>query len=473
MVVAFTVDPRQSSAPKYSSLLRQYGVLAYHCTDLSGWADDFRAYVVYMQSVIVDPFHPSIVGSSGESGECAVDDHLFGRGCKMSKKEWRRFCFEVLLLDAAIPQSMDAIVGMVDDMLRTIIRCVAGCDEFSVACTGRLMVLVMALVRFLLLCGGGGVFPREYAFARFGAFESFMRTCKGEVDESVRMFAQKAMRRLNSLGRCVRGLIRVAWEHSMWDDPELASRLGLEAGKGYNLRDVWRAAVGTECGLAVLMRSVIGPGYNVYSAIDASVGYEDHEYDVTTWGSGTVHAPMSSDTQTSYALAVLVSTSGRLASFGGVDRQVKIFLHNVLMGFCHERRYRGLGADSPVVVDILDVMGMSFGVGLDGKGSPGQFRVSGGRSWFVGGRDGLRVFGDEEDESISSFMEALDGTRPVVRDEDAEFRKSVMDSAREVVTNFARHRGYNDSVMDLIASVSYEDFSGLSGHCCEGSRTRC
>lgn len=208
------------------------------------------------------------------------------------------------------------------------------------------------------------------------------------------------------------------------------------------------------------MRSVIGPGYNVYSAIDASVGYEDHEYDVTTWGSGTVHAPMSSDTQTSYALAVLVSTSGRLASFGGVDRQVKIFLHNVLMGFCHERRYRGLGADSPVVVDILDVMGMSFGVGLDGKGSPGQFRVSGGRSWFVGGRDGLKVFGDKEDESISSFMEALDGTRPVVRDEDAEFRKSVMDSAREVVTNFARHRGYNDSVMDLIASVSYEDLVG-------------
>jgi len=89
MVVAFTVDPRQSSAPKYSSLLRQYGVLAYHCTDLSGWKDDFRAYVVYMQSVTVDPFHPSIVGASGELGGDVVDDHLLGRDCKMSKKEWR------------------------------------------------------------------------------------------------------------------------------------------------------------------------------------------------------------------------------------------------------------------------------------------------------------------------------------------------------------------------------------------------
>ena len=455
MVVAFTVDPRQSSAPKYSSLLRRYGLLAYHCTDLSGWGDDFRAYVVYMQSVTVDPFHPSIVGASSEGGGDAVDNHLLGRDCRMSKKEWRRFCFEVLLLDAVIPQSMGAVVDMVDEMLWTIVRCVAGCDEFSVARTGRLMALVMALARFLLLCGGDGVFPREYAFARFGAFETFTKTCEGVVDESVRVFAQKATRRLISLGRCVRGLIRVAWEHSMWDDPELMLSLGLDAEKKHNLRDVWRAAVGTECGLAVLMRSVIGPGYNVYSTIDKDVGYENHEYDVTSWGSGTVHAPMSGDTQTSHALAVLVSASGRLASFGGVDRQVKIFLHNFLMGFCHERRYRGLGGGSPVVVDLLDVMGVSFGAGLDGKGSLGQFRVSGGRSWFVGGRDGLKIFGDEEDESISSFLAALDGTRPVVHGEDAEIRRSmVMDSARELVTNFARQRGYDDSVMDLIASVT-------------------
>ena len=325
MVVAFSVSPRHSTAPKFSSLLRQYGRLAFHCTELSGWADDFGAYFVFMQRITVDPFHPSIVNASGSSGVDAVDDYLLGRDCKMTKKEWRRFCFEVLMLDGVIPQTMDAVVGMVDDMLRTIVRCVVGCDEFALAPGAKLMVLAVALVRFLLLCGGDGVFPREYALARFGAADVFAKG-RGTVDVSVRVCAQKVVRRLTSLGRCVRGLVRVAWENSVWSDPELESKLGLEVGGEHHLCDVWRAAVGVDCGLAVLMRSVVGPSYDVYGSLDKGVGYESHEYDMTSWGSGTVHAPMSSDVQTSNALGLLVSASGRLASFGGIDHQVKIFV---------------------------------------------------------------------------------------------------------------------------------------------------
>jgi len=48
----------------------------------------------------------------------------------------------VLLLDTAIPQNMGAVVNMVDKMLLMIVRCVAGCDEFSKAHSGKLMGMV-------------------------------------------------------------------------------------------------------------------------------------------------------------------------------------------------------------------------------------------------------------------------------------------------------------------------------------------
>ena len=457
MVAAFTVSPQASAAPKLSSLFRQYGALAVHVTDLTGWSDDYRVYFSFMHAITMDPFSPGIARISGSDGVDVVDDYQFGRDCKMSKKEWRRFCLEVLLLDAVIPQTMEAVVDVVDRMLVTIVRCVVGCAEFSTEPGAKLMTLVMAMVRFVILVGGVGVLPREYALARFGAAKDFDKGV-GVVDVQVRMFAQKAIRRLTSLGRCVRGLVRVAWRSSVWRDPDLVAKLGLEAGKEHCLCDVWRAAIGLECGLAVLMRSVIGPSYEVVGPMEPI--YEDHEYDVTSWGGGMSLNPMSGDTQVGYALALLVSAGGRLSSFGGVDRQVKLFVHNLQMGFAHGHRFRSLGGDSKLVSDLLDLMGVSFGVGFDGEGKHGQFRLRGGASWFLGDRDGLHVFGEDEVESVASFLTALDGSRPVVVDEEAAFRESMMASAREVVTNFARARGFDDSVMDMVASVSFEDLVG-------------
>ena len=476
MVVAFTVGPRSSTAPKLSELVNRYGRLAPRCTDMTGWSGDFRVYFSFMHPIVMDPFHPGIVGASGANGVDVVDDYLLGRDCKMSKKEWRRFCLEVLLLDVPIPQDFDAVVGVVDKMLVTIVRCVAGCEEFSAATGAKLMTLVMALARFLLLCGGSGMLPREYALARFGAAKAF-DDCARVVDVQVRVFAQKVVRRLTSLGRCVRGLVRVAWGHSVWREPELMSKLGLEASRSYCLSDVWRAAVGSDCGLAVVMRSVVGPSYDVAGAGPEvlmrsalgphdllgpmAVNHEDHEYDVTAWGRGGLpQSPLSSDTLVGNSVALLVSAGGRMVGFGGIDRQVKLFIHNFQMGFCHERHFRGLGGDNPVVMDLLDLMGITFGAGFDGKGVPGQFQLRGGRSWYVGGRDGLHVFGEDEGEAVASFLSALDGTRPVVVDEEAAFKESMMASARQVVTNFARARGFDDNVMEMIASVSFEDLMG-------------
>lgn len=81
------------------------------------------------------------------------------------------------------------------------------------------------------------------------------------------------------------------------------------------------------------MHCVIGPSYKVVGPMKAS--YEDQEYDVTSWGGGIALNPMSGDMQVGNAMALLVSVGGRLMAFGGIDRQVKLLVHNLQMGFSH------------------------------------------------------------------------------------------------------------------------------------------
>jgi hypothetical protein len=49
----------------------------------------------------------------------------------MDEGEWACFCCELLLLGAPIPQTMDAVVDVVDEVLVFIVRAVAGCPKFS------------------------------------------------------------------------------------------------------------------------------------------------------------------------------------------------------------------------------------------------------------------------------------------------------------------------------------------------------
>ena len=146
-----------------------------------------------------------------------------------------------------------------------------------------------------------------------------------------------------------------------------------------------------------------------------------------------VHAPMSSDTQVGSALALLLSSSGVLDSYGGIDCRVMIFLHNFLMGFMHDGRYRGLGGNNLFVMDLLSVFGISFRVGVDGNRALGQFRLGSVRSWIVGGKDGVGLLGGEGVEEIASFLSALDGSRPLVVDNEARFKDSMMASAWEII----------------------------------------
>jgi hypothetical protein len=85
----------------------------------------------------MDPFTSEVVGPScldggGKLGEeDVVEDYLFGRDCRMDEGEWACFCCELLLLGAPIPQTMDAVVDVVDEVLVFIVRAVAGCPKFS------------------------------------------------------------------------------------------------------------------------------------------------------------------------------------------------------------------------------------------------------------------------------------------------------------------------------------------------------
>ena len=263
----FSVHPRRSGAPLMSCVIDRRGALgaleAFSIDEpLSGWSDDREVYYFQGEPIQVNPFTISIVGRSRRDGQRSdsdvVEDFLYGRDCNMDEAEWGMFCREVLLLGAPIAQTMDGVAGMVDEMMVSMVRAVVGREEFSVKADSRLMELVVVLVRFLMLCGGSGVLPREYLVARFGG-GCPLRACAPVAEGQGRAFALKVVRRLVSLGRCVRGMLRVAWNSALWLDPILVGALGLDVGKEYYLCDIWRAAMGVDTPMGVLCRMLLDP----------------------------------------------------------------------------------------------------------------------------------------------------------------------------------------------------------------------
>ena len=353
-----------------------------------GWLEDRRKYVFHDAVVHLDPFSPFVVeptrmggGESGRDDGDAVMDHLYGRDCAMNDGEWALFCREVLLLEEPLPQTMEAVVGMVDEMMMFIVRAVVGDSSFSARADSRLMELVVVLVRFLLLCGGSSVFPYDYAAARFGGVHPFM--AGGPVAYGGgRLFALKVYRRLVSLGRCVRGLLRVAWDYGWWMEPELLGVLGLSGSKEYCLCDVWRAAVGVGSPLAVFMRSVIGPSYSA-DELPVDKFYVVHEYDSSTWRRDAEYTPMSLETMVGGVVYHLLTQAKLYSNFGGVDRSLQVFLHNLHWGFMHQSKYMGLRGSARFPTDLLALFGIMVGRCVVGS-KPLEFRLIRQRSWQLG-----------------------------------------------------------------------------------------
>ena len=347
----------------------------------------------------------SIVGRSRRNGQRGdadvIEDYLYGRDCVMDKDEWSLFCREVLLLRAPIDQTLDGVVGMVDEMIVFIVRAVVGSEDFSTGSDSRLMELVVVLVQFLMLCGGSGILPRDYSVARFGGGDPLI-AC-GPVDSGDgRSFALRVVRRLVSLGRCVRGMLRVAWDNALWLEPDLVGAIGLDGGRGYHLCDIWRAAVGIDTPLGVFMQNIIGPSYVVGGPFGE--GHIVHEYVATSWYSGMEYMPMSSETMAGGVVPHLLHRSGRYADFGSVDRQYLIFLHNLHWGFMHKMKYMSVRGSARFPTDLLALFGIMVGRRVD-CGRPLELRAGGHRSWRLGGA-GLNT-PSQNKKSMSRFLSPL------------------------------------------------------------------
>lgn len=407
--VVFTVHPRASNIPLLADVVRRCGVVN-PSQPLTGWSNCREVFFHHLQAVPLNPFSPPMVNPSflvedgRQDNADAVEDFVFGHDCAMSDEEWARFCCELLLLEEPIAQTLDGVVKMVDEMLVFMVRAVSGCSDFSSGTGPNLMALVVVLARFLLLCGGSGMLPRDYALARFGGVCPVLVGGPFAGREG-RERAHRMVRRLVSLGRCVRGLLRAAWEGATWCDPELAGMVGLRGEGPWKLSQVWRATMGNESLFAMIMGNIIGPAY-----YEGGAGWQDgfivHEYFSSSWGGSSGSLPMSSETISGAVVPMLVAGTGTYADYGGVDRQYQLFLHNLHWGFMQDGKYLEMPGDGVFPRDFLAVFGIT--VGKSGGAGRRQVCIDGAGSWLVGGGDCVGQFGDvKDDEVMAAFLSPL------------------------------------------------------------------
>ena len=463
----FTVHPRASSLPLLADVVRRYGVLN-PPHPLSGWSNCREVYFSDLQAVPLNPFSPPMIDPSflvadgRQDNADAVEDFVFGHDCVMDDEEWAVFCREILLLKDPIAQTMDAVVGMVDEMVIFLVRAISGCSEFSIGTGPRLMDLVVVLVRFLMLCGGSGVLPRDYALARFG--DVCPLVAGGPfAQRGGRERAHRMMRRLVSLGRCVRGLLRAAWEGAVWRDPELAGLLGLSGGGSWKLSEVWRAAMGKETAFSMVMENIIGPSY-YQNGTGWQNGFIVHEYFSSTWVPSSRSSPMCSETIPGAVIPMLVAGSGTYAGYGGVDRQYQLFLHNLHWAFMQDQKYAEMRGDDVFPRDFLAVFGITVGKRVLGGAGNREFRVAELRSWLIGGGDCVGLFGDVRDEDVMEafllplcLVENPGDTVEAVRARRRGKHRAAM-LASMVQRGVASSGGVSDAdVMALVAGVSLDD----------------
>ena len=96
-----------------------------------GFEIDLFCFYYHGYSAMVNPFHDDVVRSSGVVGCNEFDDYFWGKGCEMSVDEWACFCRRVMVLEDLIPQMMDALVSLVDEMIILVVRAVVGMGPYS------------------------------------------------------------------------------------------------------------------------------------------------------------------------------------------------------------------------------------------------------------------------------------------------------------------------------------------------------
>jgi hypothetical protein len=128
----------------------------------------------------MDPFDKQFFDSSGlfsahmgDKGCIVNDDQAGGHCCWLDAGNWWIFCCTFLLLKVPIEQNMAGFFGWVTGVVADLFHWVVGVPSYAGDGVGlHPQVMEFASVRFLLVCGGSGVFPLHLADKYWPCYQS-------------------------------------------------------------------------------------------------------------------------------------------------------------------------------------------------------------------------------------------------------------------------------------------------------------
>ncbi len=191
------------------------------------------------------------------------NDQAGGHCCWLDAGNWWIFCCMFLLLEVPIEQSMEGFLGWVTGVVADLPYWVVGVWSSAGDGAGlyeQLMDFSSVLMRFLLVCGGSGVFPLHLADKYWPFYQS---PAGVQYDAGL---AKRLQCCFLSFMLCAHNYMRLMWLDATWVGRESLPCLGYErwplAGP-IPFCEVWRWVVSAGFQLDFLMHLVIGVPYGV------------------------------------------------------------------------------------------------------------------------------------------------------------------------------------------------------------------
>ena len=234
-----------------------------------GWVIEFSRYYYFGRMVYMDPFDERFLDSSGffsaysvSKSRVAFDDQAGRYCCWLDAGDWWIFCRSFLLLEVPIEQSMEGFLGWVTGVVGDLLEWVVGVRSSVSDGAGsppQVMGFASVFMRFLLVCGGSGVFPLSMAEKYW---PSYCSPAGVRCDEGL---AERLQRRFLSFMLCARNYLRLMWMDATWVGRDPVPRLGYVEWPLTGpapFREVWRRVVNKGSLLDFLMHLVVGVPYD-------------------------------------------------------------------------------------------------------------------------------------------------------------------------------------------------------------------
>ncbi len=243
----------------------------WHC---DGWVDDYLRYYYFGRLVYMDPFdfderffnYLGYFSAHMGEGGCIVYDDQAGRHCCWSDAgNWWIFCRMFLLLEITIEQSIEGFLGWATGVAADLLYWFVGVWSSAVDGGGshpQVMDFASVLMRFLLVCGGSGVFLLHLADRYWPCYHS---PAGVQYDAEL---VERLQHCFLSFMLCARNYLCLMWLDATWVGRETVPCLGYErwplplAGP-VPFCDLWHWVVSEGSQLDFLMHSVIGVPYGV------------------------------------------------------------------------------------------------------------------------------------------------------------------------------------------------------------------